>query len=67
MKKNESNKAKIVKTSDKKLVKFLISNEDFARVSFVAAQKGIRFGNYMRSIVVEQAKKDFEEKIEKQS
>jgi hypothetical protein len=52
---------KITTTSDRQ-VKVLFPREHFALIAFAAANKGMRWGDYIRSVVVEQAKKDFKEK-----
>lgn len=54
---------KIDKTLNRQ-VKVLFQREHFALIAFAAANKGIRWGDYIRNAVIEQAKKDFKE-IEK--
>ena len=48
---------------DKKLVKIMFSQDQYAKIVFAAANKGVRWGDYIRSVVSEQAEKEFKEKV----
>jgi hypothetical protein len=60
MKKNESVKAKPDKNQEKP-IKLIFSHVQYALIVFAAANKKIRWGDYIRNVVLEQAKKDFKE------
>jgi predicted HicB family RNase H-like nuclease len=62
MKKIESAKAKVTE-STQKTMKVRLSPEQHAIVVFAANSKGVRVGEYINNIVVEQAEKDFKEKV----
>ena len=64
MKKNVSAKIGIVEpTTIQKTMKVLLSLEQHAIVTFAAHSQGMRVGNYMKKVVMEQAEKDFKEKV----
>jgi hypothetical protein len=50
-------------SDDKKLVKIMFSHDQYAKIVFAAANKGVRWGDYIRSVVSEQAEKEFKEKV----
>lgn len=62
MKKNVSAKIEVTESTHKKQMKVLLSLEQHAIVTFAAQSQGMRVGDYMQKVVVEQAKKDFKEK-----
>lgn len=62
MKKNVSAKIEGTEPTHKKQMKVLLSPEQHAIVTFAAQSQGMRVGDYMQKVVVEQAKKDFKEK-----
>lgn len=64
MKKNVSAKIGIAEpTTIQKTMKVLLSPEQHATVTFAANSKGMRVGAYMQKIIMEQAEKDFKEKV----
>lgn len=64
MKKNVSAKIGVTETETiQKTMKVLLSPEQHATVTFAANSKGMRVGNYMKKVVMEQAEKDFKEKV----
>ena len=63
MKKNVSAKIGIAEPTIQKTMKVLLSPEQHATVTFAANSKGMRVGAYMQKIVMEQAEKDFKEKV----
>jgi uncharacterized protein (DUF1778 family) len=62
MKKNVSAKIEVTESTHKKQMKVLLSPEQHAIVTFAANSKGMRVGDYMQKVVMEQATKDFKEK-----
>ena len=63
MKKNVSAKIGIAEPTTQKTMKVLLSPEQHATVTFAANSKGMRVGAYMQKIIMEQAEKDFKEKV----
>lgn len=61
MKKNVSAKIEVTETTQK-TIKVRLSPEQHAIVTFAAQSQGMRVGDYMQKVIVEQAKKDFKEK-----
>jgi hypothetical protein len=63
MKKNVSAKIEVAEPTSKKTLKVLLSPAQHAIVVFAANSKGMRVGEYINSIVIVQAEKDFQEKV----
>jgi hypothetical protein len=63
MKKNVSTKIGVTEPTIQKTMKVLLSPEQHATVTFAANSKGMRVGAYMQKIIMEQAEKDFKEKV----
>jgi len=63
MKKNVSAKIEVAEPTIQKTMKVLLSPEQHATVTFAANSKGMRVGAYMQKIIMEQAEKDFKEKV----